>query len=110
MLQPDISETTQHTAHRSISEGSFSYLTRSRKHMSEIRKSPEGVAIHPRLNTPCKRHSSAGVYYCRIRFTAADAAPLIAEIDEARGMALRLAKRSARTDRIAARIKLAEPP
>jgi hypothetical protein len=78
--------------------------------MADILKSPEGTAIRPRLNTPDTKHSRSGMYHTRIRFTASDAAPLIATIDEALKDALWKARLTAKTERIAKRIKQAEPP
>lgn len=78
---------------------------------SELRRTPYGEAVRPRLNSPpCTRHSRAGMYYTLIRFTAGDAAPIVKAIDEARAASLMLAKRSAKTDRQASFAKLADPP
>lgn len=87
------------------------YWNRSSKdEQSTLRTSPYGMAVFPRLNMPDKKHSSAGVYHTRIRFRTEEAAPLIAMIDDACNLSLTLAKRSARTDRIAERMRLAAPP
>lgn len=77
---------------------------------SDLRRTPYGEAVRPRLNSADTKHTSAGMFHTRIRFTAGDAAPIVKAIEEARAESLRLAKRNAKTDRQASRIKLAEPP
>jgi hypothetical protein len=77
---------------------------------SELRRTPYGEAVRPRLNSADTKHSRAGIYHTRIRFTAGDAAPIVKAVDEARSTSLMLAKRSAKTVKQASRVKPAEPP
>lgn len=43
---------------------------------------PRGTAIFPKLNEPDTKFKAEGQYTCRLRLAAADAAPLVAKIDE----------------------------
>lgn len=78
--------------------------------MSNLQTTPYGIAVRPRLNLPDTKNVRAGMYHTRIRFAVDVAAPIIALIDAACEHSLFVARRSAKTEKEAARVKTAPPP
>jgi hypothetical protein len=76
----------------------------------QLGMTPAGMAIRPRLNVPDTRHNRGGVYYTAIRFTADQAAPIIAAIDAEMQLAFGIAKQKAKSERAADKVKLASAP